>query len=224
MTNAPIPEPLELPWTMKPVESAETRFENLDDGRLRCSIVHEVLRDVTPEMIVWWFKHMEGDVEIEGQRIPRYRAWHPIDHVRVRYPRLADDGSNMGPGSQIHIQECFGGEPRFRVDVVDDVLRLDVGGFVHVHRRAGLEVARMEYTFERVPGGTRYRNSLCVGTQAPIVRYPINRLLRPRLMPDAMCRRWLRHNVEEVGNFEFFLPALYDREQSAAPLRARGAL
>lgn len=30
-------------------------------------------------------------------------------------------------------------------------------------------------------------------------------------MSEDMGRAWLKHNVEEVGNFERFLPALYDR-------------
>jgi hypothetical protein len=34
-------------------------------------------------------------------------------------------------------------------------------------------------------------------------------LIRGRLFTEAMGRAWLKHNVEEVGNLEFFLPALY---------------
>ena len=30
-----------------------------------------------------------------------------------------------------------------------------------------------------------------------------------RVYTEAMARVWLKHNVEEVGNFEFFLPALH---------------
>lgn len=207
----PLPPPLEIPWTMKPLESAETKLELLRDGRLRCSIVHDVIRDVTPEMIVWWLKHMDGDIEIGGRLVPRYRAWHPRDHIAVRYARLADDGSNMGPGSRVHIRERLG--RRWPVDVIDDVLRLDVGGFVHVHRQLGLEVVRMEYSFERVPGGTRYVNCLIVGMRTPIVRHLFNGAVRPRLFPDEMGRAWLLHNVEEVGNLQFFLPELYEAEQ-----------
>jgi hypothetical protein len=207
-----LPDPLDVPWTMKPLDSAETKLELLPDGRLRCSIVHDVVRDVTPAMIVWWLKNMDGDVEIGGRMVPRYRAWHPRDHVAVRYARRADDGSNMGPGSRVHIREQLG--RTWRVDIVDDVLRLDEGGFVHVNRRLGMEVARMEYTFERVPGGTRYVNCLIVGARAPIVRTVFNRVVRPRLFPDDMGRAWLLHNVEEVGNFQFFLPSLYESAQS----------
>lgn len=216
-TDAPrdpdVPPPIDVPWAMKPLESADTRVEVLPDGRREYSIVHDVLCDVTPAMVVWWLKHMDGEVEIAGRAIPRYRAWHPVDHVFVRYVRRADDGSNMGPGSRVHIRESFGAERRYRVDVVDDVLRLDEGGFVHVNRRAGLEVARMEYVFEAVPGGTRYANRLIVGVPTPLLG-PFNRHVTPRLFSDAQGRRWLRHNVEEVGNLERFLPALYDAERS----------
>lgn len=203
--------PLEVPWTMKPLESAETKLERLPDGRLQCSIVHDLIRDVTPEMIVWWLKNMDGDVEIGGQPVPRYRAWHPRDHIAVRYARLAADGSNMGPGSRVHIRECLG--RTFPVDIVDDVLRLDPGGFVHVNRRLGTEIVRMEYSFERVPGGTRYSNRLIVGARLPMVRHLFNGVVRPQLFPDEMGKAWLVHNVEEVGNLQFFLPALYESEQ-----------
>jgi len=32
------------------------------------------------------------------------------------------------------------------------------------------------------------------------------------IFSDLMGPAWLRHNVEEVGNFERFLPELYARE------------
>ena len=197
---------------MKPLDSAQTQVDALPDGRRRYAIVHDVLRDVTPEMLVWWFQHMDGVVEIAGRQVPRYRAWHPIDHVMLTYLRPADDGAAMGPGSRMRIVELFGGEERYRVDATEDVLRLDPGGFVHVNRRAGVEVARMEYTFERVAGGTLYRNSLVVGASAPLLR-PLNALVAPLVFPDHMGRRWLQHNVEEVGNFEHFLPQLYETER-----------
>jgi len=80
-----------------------------------------------------------------------------------------------------------------------------------VHRRAGIELVRMEYTFEAIPGGTRYRNCLIAGTGSRFLR-PLDALVARRF-PDAMGRRWLQHNVEEVGNLERFLPALYESER-----------
>lgn len=194
---------------MKPRDSAATAVEHLPDGRIKWSIVHDTLAGVTPSMIVWWLNHMDGDVEIGGTTMARYRAWHPRDHVAVTYVKKSDAGTNMGVGSKVRIQEYFARNPEHRVDVVDDVLRLDEGGFVHVHEVAGIELARMEYTFAKTPGGTRYENCLIVGMSAPVIAAPFNGVVRPRLFSDEMGDAWVTHNIEEVGNLEHFLPGLF---------------
>ena len=61
-----LPEPLRLPWQLKPVSSASIGVETLKDGRKKFWIKHDVLKNVTPVMLAWWFGHMEGDVEIQG--------------------------------------------------------------------------------------------------------------------------------------------------------------
>jgi hypothetical protein len=69
-----LPEPLPLFWQLKPVSSARAGVEVLNDGRRKYWIKHDVLKNVTPRMLAWWFGHMEGDVEIQGQQFPRYQA------------------------------------------------------------------------------------------------------------------------------------------------------
>jgi hypothetical protein len=44
----------------------------------------------------------------------------------------------------------------------------------------------------------------------------LNRTLGRRLFSEEMGRAWLTHNVEEVGNFQYFLPALYEEQISWA--------
>lgn len=209
-----LPDPIDVPWTMKPLASAETAVDRLPDGRIRFSIRHDIVADVTPAMIVWWLKNMNGDVEIGGRVVPRYRAWHPRDHVAVTYVRKATDGSNMGPGSVVRIQEHFQRRPDYAIDIVERVTRLDEGGFTHINFRGGIEVARMEYSFRPVDGGTLYENCLIVGVKVPVVRRVFNRVVRPLVLSDAMGRAWLLHNVEEVGNLQFFLPELYERSHN----------
>lgn len=206
MIKSTLPDPIPVPWTMKPLASAETSLEILDDGRMHLRIRHEVVRSVTPEMLVWWFNNIEGDCEVEGQRYPRYRIWHPLDHVALRYVRRT---SPIGPGARFHIHEVLGRNPAWRVNVETDIVRLDTGGFIHRPRAFGLPVrlVEMSYTFERVRGGTQYTNSMTVGLASRVAR-PLNELLRARLFTEAHGRAWLKHNVEEVGNFEFFLPQL----------------
>lgn len=195
-----------MPWKLKPLDSAETGVEVLGDGRRRFHIRHDVLRGVTPEMLLWWFQNLEGDVVVEGRRITRYRAWHPFDHVAVRYARRRPDGS-VGPGARIHIREMFGALPENSIDVIATIERLDLGGFRHVDRVLGVALGRMDYRFTRVDGGTLYENDLVIGVGGRVGRR-LEPLVR-RLFPDRKGRAWLRHNVEEVGALENFLPELY---------------
>jgi len=205
------PEPVPLPWGLKPLGSAECGAERLPDGRLSYWIRHDIVKGVTPRMLAWWFSHLEGDVVIAGQRINRYRAWHPYDHVHASYARRLADGS-VGPGAAIRLQEFLGADRHYAVDTVTDIEKLDEEGFIHnprVHGIAGL--VRMEYRFRRVDEGTLYENRLLVGGVAGW-----RRLVTPLAQRFAFDRAhgiaWLRHNIEEVGQFERFLPTLYREE------------
>lgn len=210
-----LPEPIPVPWSLKPLSSARTSIDELDDGRLRLSIDHDVVHGVTPEMIAWWFSNLEGDVSVEGVRYPRYRVWHPRDHLSFRYRRRPPaNGVLDARGAVFEIHEVLGRDPRHRIDIVTDVKRLDPGGFRHHPRLHGVRAVVMDYTFERVPGGTRYRNSLTVGFALPRALRGINLALRRAAFSDAHGRAWLLHNVEEVGCFEHFLPGLFAGERS----------
>lgn len=201
------PEPLDIPWICKPIESAQSGIEILADGRIRCWIVHELLREVHPKMLVWWFQHLEGDVAIGGERYNRYRVWHPRDHVAIAYSRRNPDNT-IGVGCVIHITEMLGANPDYLVDIHTEITRLDEGGFAHRPRFHGLRLARMDYEFTQAPEGTLYRNSLTVGVEGTFGR-PINALIRRFLFDEARGLAWIKHNIEEVGNFESFLPQLY---------------
>lgn len=207
--------PAVAPWPLRPLASAASGVDRLPDGRIRYWIRHAVLRGVTPAMLAWWFAHLEGTVEIGGRTVERYRAWHPHDHVAVRYARRRADGS-VGPGAVIHLRERLGGNPAFTVDVHTEIEKLDEEGFIHnpvVHGLRGM--ARMEYRYQAVAGGTLYENCIVVGS-----RSRLGRLLQPWVeclfFPPGKGVAWLRHNVEEVGLLEHLLPDLYRREVGTA--------
>ena len=208
---AGLPAPLALPFALRPLGSAETGVEQLADGRTKYWIRHDVLRGVTPRMLAWWFANLEGTISFGGRDYDRYRFWHPNDHVHASYARRLPDG-RVGPGAAIRIIEVLGRDPRFLVDITTHIERLDEGGYVHLpelYGRTGL--ARMEYTFTSVPAGTLYENCLIVGSDAAWYG-----LVRPLVRSFVFTARhgaaWLRHNVEEVGMFEAFLPGLYRHE------------
>jgi len=205
------PEPVTLPWGLKPLGSARSGAEQLPDGRISYWIEHEVLKGVTPRMLVWWFSHLEGDVVIEGQRINRYRAWHPYDHVHASYARRLPDGS-IGPGAAIRLREYLGANPDYEVDTITDIEKLDEEGYIHNPRLHGISgLVRMEYEFQEVPAGTVHRNRLVIGGASGW-----RRLVTPLIQRFGFNHErglaWLRHNIEEVGLLEHFLPDLYRKE------------
>lgn len=204
------PDPLDIQWVCKPVESARSGFEILSDGRINFWIEHQVVRGVTPKMLVWWFKHLEGDMLYDGQRLNRYRVWHPRDHISIEYSRRNPDGT-IGVGCVIHLTEMFGANPDYLIDLHTEITKLDEQGFAHRPRLHGLRLARMDYQFNAVESGTLYRNSLTVGA-AGIVGWIVNPLIRTFAFDEARGRAWIKHNIEEVGNFESFLPQLYAAE------------
>jgi len=213
MNRVELPPPLEIPWIRRPLSSAETQVIELADGRIKLWIRHAVLRGVTPAMLLWWFRHLEGDIEIAGRVVPRYRAWHPLDHIAFRYVRRRRDGS-IGRGAIFHICEAFARNPDWLVDVHTYVEKLDETGVIHGPRRLGRKVAHMEYVFEPTPEGTQYTNWLIAG---PALHHAgrVLRMVRRAEFPDDKAGAWLTHNVDEVGNFESFLPDLYRRESTA---------
>jgi len=205
-----LPEPLPLFWQFKPVSSASAGVETLNDGRKKYWVKHDVLKNVTPQMLAWWFGHFgDGDVEIQGRRFPRYRVWHPLDHVYARYVRRMPD-EPASPGTQIALCEYLGRNPRYKIEAVSTIEKLDETGFIHAVIRGGVQMARMEHVFTKAADGVRDENCLIVPGTPRLG--PFARLLGPFLFPDGKGQAWLKHNIEEMGTLENFLPELYGRE------------
>jgi hypothetical protein len=206
-----LPEPLSLPWKLKPVSSAQSGCETLADGRRRFWVKEE-LKGITPAMLAWWFGHLEGDVEIKGRRLPRYRVMHPFDHVSVRYVHRAPDGS-VGPGAQIAVCEFLGRNPRYQINRIATFEKLDEEGFINNVTANGMPLARLEHTFRQTLGGTHFEHFMIIPGSP---RFGLlGRAAAGWLFPQAEGETWLKHAIEEMGALENFLPDLYARENSA---------
>jgi hypothetical protein len=105
----------------------------------------------------------------------------------------------------------LGANPDYLVDVWSEITKLDEEGFAHRPRLHGLPIVRMDYRFSPTPAETLYRNSLTVGIQGWLGRL-VNPLIRRYLFKPARGRAWIKHKLEEAGNFESFLPQLYAAE------------
>ncbi|MFL5936209.1 MAG: DAPG hydrolase family protein [Gaiellaceae bacterium] len=216
--NTALPQPLSLPWELKPVSSARAGSEVLEDGRLKFWIKHDTIKGVTPAMLVWWFSNLEGDVEVDGRMLNRYRVWHPFDHVHARYVRRLADGS-IGPGAQIELLEYLGRNPKYKVDIVTTIEKLDEEGYIHNPVSHGVSLARMEYTFRETGDGTVYENCLIVPRDHG--SWFFRKVVVPILFPESKGQAWIKHNVEEVGCFENFLPSLYRAHTGTDSTKAR---
>lgn len=203
---ARLPLPAERPslGPMKPLGSAVTTFLVNAHGQLELTIRHDVLRGVTPAMLVDWFENLGGSMAHDGVIYPRYLLWHPRDHIHWELAKRAP-GGGTGQGAYFRIVEAFGANPDYYVDSIEWVEKLDEQGLSLVRRVAGLEVFRLEHRFVPVSGGTQYNSRMLVGASVPVLGPFFNRFIRPHFLSNEAARAWLKHNVEEVGMFEHLL-------------------
>jgi hypothetical protein len=202
-------------WKMKSLDSAQTNFSIDKDGVFRLHIEHDIIKGVTPAMLDWWFRNIKGTMTYQGELYPRYLVWHPSDHIHWDLKKVGRDGK-VGVGSQFRIVEALNGNINYLIDTVDTVSKLDQSGIVLTLTVLGIEIFNLTHDFRTVTEGTKYISNMKVGTNHILGRMLLNRLLAKYIFTEEMGRAWLRHNIEEVGNFEFFLPDLHSSETTGS--------
>ena len=206
MTKLQMPPPLPIDWKMKDISTAETNFGELDDGRLELRIKHDTLHGVTPAMLVWWFQHIDGTMSYRGEKIPMYRIWHPRDHIRVRILKPAPKGApGFSEGAIIEINERTIEPERF----VTRVVQMDMTGINLIAHKGPIQFGNLRHTFTETPEGTLYQSRLVLGSTIPVFGKILTAIVKKRIFTPEMGRAWFKHNIEDVGNFEFFLPSQY---------------
>jgi hypothetical protein len=210
-----VPPPLKVKWTMKGVSSAVTAHEELPGGQVEIRVDHELIRDVTPEMLVWWFRNFpSARLEHQGKLVQMYRIWHPRDHIRTRVVRRPlNRAPGYSKGARVLFSEAIAGRPiRMRAKVK----QMDEGGVHLVVRRLLLfKVADIRHAFSAAERGTLCRTRHVIGSTLPLVGPLLTRVIRGRVFTDEMCRAWIRHHVEEIGNLQFILPKVYAQRHGA---------
>lgn len=213
MSEHRLPDPLPLVAPFRELDETRVSVQEFPHRRVRLTIDHEPLAGVTPEMLLWWFRNIGGSMEYAGGVHARYRVWHPLDHVDWRLDRAAPDGT-VAEGARFRIVEVLGRDPRFAIDSVERVEKLDLTGIRLVFRVLGVQFFQLEHVWSRAAGATHYTSIMDIGARSPLAT-PITGYLRRRVFVPGMERAWLRHNVEEVGYLEHFLPGLYAAETAA---------
>ncbi len=214
-------QPLQVDYlnSMKKVDSATTGFRKLPGGKLELNIEHEIIAGVTPDMLVWWMQNFpERTIEVNNKEVPWYWLWHPVDHIKVIVKKEGDNGERgIATGAKVEIHEYFGDTYHKFTPRIE---KLNTEGLHLTMCRGGIKIGDLKHRFYKTEQGTRYVSTLVVGADAPVAKYIFNYLVRPLVFSDEVAKAWFRHNVEEVGNFQFFLPALYAEHHKADSITA----
>lgn len=203
-------------YPLRSVDTATVRISHAPHGRRRVTIDHRPLPGITPAMLLDWFTHLGATMRYGGAVIDRYLAWHPIDHIRWELARPAP-GGGAAEGARFRMVESFGGRPEHTIDETARVEKLDETGIRLVKRFAGVPVFALEHTWSAGSDGAHYVTVMDLGARAAALA-PVNRIVRRRF-PDDKMSAWIKHNIEEVGQLEYLLPAL----RSGEPEPAQGA-
>jgi len=202
--------PRPVPWVMKPLSSAKTEEAVLPDGRVQLKVEHDLLRGVTPAMLVWWWRNIGGEMGLNGRIYPRYLVWHPIDHIHFEVVRRLPD-ETVGPGAVFHLVEALGADMKNLIDARLHLQKLDeTGAMVEVYT-LGQTVLQIRGLFLPREEGTQLISTMTIGSSGWLGEVGLNEWLINRFFPSDRRKAWLKHSVEEIGNLEFFLPGLHSR-------------
>ena len=73
-----LPDPLKLPWELRENLTARSGVDRLADGRTKYW-VDEVLKGITPQMFVWWFRGgVLGNMDVEGRAVHQVPGLAPL--------------------------------------------------------------------------------------------------------------------------------------------------
>lgn len=208
-----LPPERDFGWKMKPLDSAKTSFITDNNGVFKLTIEHDIINGVTPKMLLWWFQNIGGEMTYQGKAYPKYLVWHPGDHIRWSLAKTSSY-KNIGVGSYFRIVEAFDRNMEFLVDSTEFVEKLDKTGIRLIKKVGGTKVFSLQHDFIKDGNSTIYKSEMFVGTNKKLIGKIFNYGIRPLFFSKQMATAWLKHNIEEVGNFEFFLPELFDKEMS----------
>ncbi|MEM8569350.1 MAG: hypothetical protein AAGG56_00455 [Pseudomonadota bacterium] len=234
MTNLTMPAERDFGWTLKPVSSSHFDIHQKDNGQFCVVLNHALLRGVSAEMIAWWFQNFPRlkvrlrDVPgYEGEQVPGYWLWHPIDHYSAELSGDLGPGGISKTGCSIHIREAMQYDRygwKYPVDSKLKVFYVGSDGWamgkvlpvlgpvmmLRIHFRDVFEDEQhvgVQYHYEVVIGATGNN---------PVARF-INSQVTRHYGPEFFAA-WHRHNVIEVGTFENFLPALFAQKDNLSSL------
>ena len=103
------------------------------------------------------------------------------------------------------------------LDIHVVVERIDDSTAVISRRVFGSSIVRLENEFESTGAATNYVTRMTLGDDTLPGRLLLNHVAHTRALPPHKLTRWIRHHIEEIGNLENFLPALFGARADLEP-------
>jgi hypothetical protein len=154
-------------------------------------VVDHELRGVTPEMIDWWWGHIDTT--------ERYKLWHPKDHKSFKW----EVSPKKGHVGVIHrVEEEIGGTPTTLRIRQEDPSSIPISTtYSHVVASStlgpdGKPMSWIVHEYEEMQHGTRMRSTFRL----------------PAGVPQWFIEGLRKHCHEEMANLPKFLPQLYKKE------------
>jgi hypothetical protein len=158
-------------------------------GETRDLVVHHEIRDVTPEMIDWWWDNIDTT--------DRYRQWHPASHLSFTWE--SQPGSGHVGRTQCVLEKIAGIPSLLRIRWEDpDSMAIDrIYGHVNagsILDGSGKPISWLMHEYEGSGQGTKMRSTFRL----------------PAKTPNWFVKGLRKHNSEEMAHFTDFLPRLYE--------------
>jgi hypothetical protein len=174
--------------------SPQVVYQELLKGKTVALVMEHELRNVTPEMIDWWWDNMDND---------SYIRWQPEDHIALTWQIPP---SKVGHAGAIHmacekISEVSANILRIRWEEPDAAPINTIYSHVNVGSPLGpgpedIPLGCVVHEYEATAGGTRMRSTFTL----------------PEAVPPQFLDALRKHNIAEMGQFPVFLPQLYKQK------------
>ena len=206
-----IPEPRAFGWQLKTFDNAHSKVTHLPDGRKLFEVNHPPVRGVTAEMLCWWYGvYADLQLVIDGVTYPAFLVSHPLDHISLESHKARSDGPLL-PGDFVTLHEAYDRNPKYSINEYVEVIARDETQFHLRASRRGVTVADVVFEYQDGPDGATFTNHLTVGVREGLLKSFVNKVMIPWLYNEDKNYAWILHSVQEIGNFENFLPEIFAR-------------
>jgi hypothetical protein len=156
-------------------------------------VVDLELKGVTPEMIDWWWDHIDTT--------ERYKLWHPRDHKSFKW-EVSPMNGHVGT-VQLIIEKIGRISTMMRIRW-EDPKSVPIST-IYSHVLAGSIIDKnykpyswLVHEYEEIPTGARIKSTFKL----------------PAKTPQWFLRALREHNIEEISQFQEFLPSLFEKNKN----------